>query len=92
MFLKPPAPVPQRGICGKDTPMGTTTHKRRDQSAYDAANELRIAIYRRRMHSEDCALWDFESNNCAECDEHDAKVKVLRARWQAAVIRQGGAS
>lgn len=72
--------------------MDTTTNKRRDQSAYDAANALRIAVYRRKMHSDECPRWDYEATNCDECDAHDAEVKRLGKRWKDAVVREGGAS
>lgn len=71
--------------------MPNTTTRRRDQSAYDAANKLRIAVYERKLHSDDCPRWDYEATNCDVCDAHDAKVRTLRASWKRACVRQGGA-
>jgi hypothetical protein len=37
---------------------------------------LRDARTKRDDHAEDCALWDYESNNgCLECEDHDVAVR-----------------
>ena len=50
----------------------------------EARKRFLAAVYDRRMHSEDCARWDYESNNCDECDRHDETVRRARERMQRA--------
>ena len=50
-------------------------------STSEIRRELQAAIWQRKMHSDDCALWDYEgTNDCETCDRHDQTVTRLRAK------------
>lgn len=52
--------------------------KRQQKTLRQAQEELRAAIYKRTMHSNDCPHWDYESTHCRECDAHDNDVRRAR--------------
>lgn len=63
----------------------TTEHKqpRRFTSESEVRRMLQAALYERKLHSDDCALWDYDGpNGCEACMRHDAKVRGLRERLQ----------
>lgn len=50
-----------------------------DKGVSGARRRLQVARDAFRMHAEECALWDYESDNgCSEC--HDTREAIREAR------------